>query len=155
MKEYGGDHDWKYQYEEPSDTENIHMQDTITRDRILAERRILAKRFEDLTNEWIMNAQGSEREKETKARRDQAARDLAANYWQLDPYVRARSLYDRQGCFRGADGVDWHHLEEEKEEGSVGDDVLEKIPVSSLATADDDTMPAGAMSSGVSVYSNV
>ena len=155
MKEYGGQDDWKYEYEEPSDTENIHMQDTITRDRLLAERSILSRRFEELTSEWIMNAQGSEREKETKARRDQAARDLAANYWQLDPYVRARSLYDRQGCFRGADGVDWHPLNVAGEDGSVGDDVMERIPVGSLATADDDTMPTGAMSSGVSVYSNV
>ncbi len=153
MKEYGGDEDWKYEYEEPTETENLHMQDAITRDRIIAERRILAMRFEELTNEWIMTAQGSDQEKSTRAKRDAAAEELIANFWQLDPYVRARSLYERQGCFRGAEGVDWHPPT--AEEGSIGDDVLEKIPVASVTTAGEDTLPTGAMSSGVSVYSNV
>jgi hypothetical protein len=115
IKELGGDQDWQYSYEEPLADENIKMQDTETRDRLLEERRLLALRFEDLTKEWVMNAQLSDKAREICDRRNQCVDDLAENYWRLDPYVRARSLYDRQGYFCGADGVDWYRGKAEEE----------------------------------------
>lgn len=115
IKELGGEEDWEYTYEEPSPDENIQMKDTETRDRLLEERRLMSLQFEDLTKEWVMNAQLSEKAREICDRRNQLVEDLAVNYWKLDPYVRARSLYDRQGYFRGADGVEWYPAKAEED----------------------------------------
>ncbi|KAJ6441480.1 CRAL/TRIO domain-containingprotein [Purpureocillium lavendulum] len=108
LKELGGNEDWEYEYEEPLPDENIKMQDTRTRDRLLAERQVLAQRFEELTKEWVMSAQLSDKSRELCGKRDKLAGKLTANYWQLDPYIRARSIYDRHGYFRGADGAEWY-----------------------------------------------
>ncbi|KAK8927538.1 hypothetical protein H634G_05203 [Metarhizium anisopliae BRIP 53293] len=108
IRELGGEEDWEYTYVEPEPDENAVMNDTETRDRLLGERMVLALKFEELTKEWVMNAQLSEKAREICDRRNQCVADLAANYWELDPYVRARSLYDRLGYFRGADGVEWY-----------------------------------------------
>ncbi|KHN96834.1 CRAL/TRIO domain protein [Metarhizium album ARSEF 1941] len=108
MRGLGGEEDWEYTYVEPQPDENMKMNDSETRDRLLEERMALALQFEELTKEWVMNAQLSEKVREICDRRNRCVEDLAANYWELDPYVRARSLYDRLGYFRGADGVDWY-----------------------------------------------
>ncbi|TWU70776.1 hypothetical protein ED733_001133 [Metarhizium rileyi] len=124
IKELGGDDDWEYTYVEPDPDENYKMNDTETRDRLLAERRELSLQFEDLTKEWVMNAQLSEKARQICDRRNQCVEELAANYWRLDPYVRARSLYDRLGYFRGANGVDWYSSNADEESQQ---EMLEKI----------------------------
>ncbi|KHO01394.1 CRAL/TRIO domain protein [Metarhizium album ARSEF 1941] len=101
IKELGGDEDWEYKYEEPVEGENEPMKDTATRDKLQLQRDDIAKRFEDATKEWIRGADGPQA-KELKAKRDLLAREIGENYWKLDKYVRARSLYDRQGYIRAA-----------------------------------------------------
>ena len=32
-----------------------------------------------------------------RGKRDEVAEKLRSNYWQLDPYIRARSVYDKTG----------------------------------------------------------
>ncbi len=83
------------------------MKDTAERDRLMEERRSLADQFELKSREWTENPEGAKAEA-IKADRDKLADQLAANFWRLDPYVRARSLYDRLGYFRGAAGTDWY-----------------------------------------------
>lgn len=92
--ELGGDEKWEYKYPEPEKTENKRMEDTEQKERLLKERETLASEFEDATRQW-MNSTFDH--KETVARRAALAEKIKANYWQLDPYVRARSLYDRTG----------------------------------------------------------
>ena len=41
--------------------------------------------------------QGSANDAELMTKRNTLAEQLRKGYWQLDPYLRARSLYDRQG----------------------------------------------------------
>ena len=107
IKELGGDEDWEYKYVEPVPGENDKMKDVETRDRLIKSREELARQFEVATQNWIQHPEGEEA-KEAKAERDRIAVQLRESYWQLDPYIRARSLYDRQGNIRGGAPVQWY-----------------------------------------------
>ncbi|TVY33433.1 CRAL-TRIO domain-containing protein, partial [Lachnellula subtilissima] len=102
IKELGGAEDWAYTYIEPVPGENDKMKDTATRDKLLLEREDVVKAYERETLEWIHS-------KETdamslKQKRHDLAATLRDGYWILDPYVRARSYYDRSGLI-GQGGV--------------------------------------------------
>lgn len=92
----GGDENWSYHYVEPAANENEKMKDTDTRDKFLAERENIVKEYEKATLEWIEHSAPSEAT-DIKASRHKLAAVLKEDYWKLDPYVRARSLYDRIG----------------------------------------------------------
>ena len=111
LSELDGDEKWEYQYIEPVAGENDIMKDTATRDKILEERGVMVQRFENATKEWIAGD-------ETKAaERDAIADELNASYWKLDPYVRARTLYDRIGAIGDRGGFVYPN--EAKEEKTV------------------------------------
>ncbi|CAM1503757.1 Fc.00g013480.m01.CDS01 [Cosmosporella sp. VM-42] len=110
IKELDGDENWEYKYVAPTPGENEKMKDTVTRDRLLAAREELVKQFEHVTRQWVRNG-GGEQSEEIKARRNKLAEQLREDYWNLDPYVRARSLYDRQGAMQFGGKVDWYSLE--------------------------------------------
>lgn len=93
IKELGGPRDWEYVYKEPSKGENDLMKDTKTRDSILAGRNKLYDRFENLTKAFALNKLDEAGNHE----RQQVAKELERNYWTLDPYVRAKTHYDRVG----------------------------------------------------------
>lgn len=88
IEELGGDEDWTYKYIEPAEGENAKMEDKEGKEKVLEERKELVKEYEAETIRWI---NGEDR---TEAR-NALAQKLGNNYWALDPYVRARSLYDR------------------------------------------------------------
>ncbi|KAJ6785777.1 hypothetical protein PWT90_03035 [Aphanocladium album] len=107
VSDLGGSNPWEYEYVEPVEGENDKMKDTATRDKLLARRKELALAFEDKTREWANVAAADKAGAEkVKAERDAIAKDLASNFWELDPYLRARSLYDRLGIFQSGK-VDW------------------------------------------------
>ncbi|KAG5952139.1 hypothetical protein E4U53_001505 [Claviceps sorghi] len=108
IKELGGDEDWEFSYEEPIPGENAAMADTETRDRLLGEAKDIAARFEAVTREWISRADGPFDDQDARAKRERVAGEMRDNYWKLDEYVRARSLYDRQGIIRGGAEVQWY-----------------------------------------------
>lgn len=97
LKELDGDEDWTYSYVEPVAGENDQMKDTTKRDSLLAAREQLYKDYEAATLQWIKSPEDAA----VKAQRDSIAAKLRADYWVLDPYVRARSLYDRTGWIQG------------------------------------------------------
>ncbi|KAF2459674.1 CRAL-TRIO domain-containing protein [Lineolata rhizophorae] len=107
IAELGGDEDWAYEYTEPGPDENAPMRDGgARRDELLAERADIVARYEAALLAWIKRGQTpAADEKAPVAPADEAARglrdalasELRENYWRLDPYVRARSLYDRTG----------------------------------------------------------
>ncbi len=97
IKELGGDEDWEYRYVEPVPGENDKMKDTETRDRLLTERETLVDQYEKATLVWIHTEGDSPLVKET---RQKLASSLKDDYWRLDPYVRARSFYDRIGMIQ-------------------------------------------------------
>ncbi|RKK25623.1 CRAL-TRIO domain-containing protein C3H8.02 [Fusarium oxysporum f. sp. cepae] len=109
IKELEGDENWEYKYIEPIAGENDKMKDTQTRDRLLTDREELVKKFEHTTREWIRHPDG-EQGKQLKAEREKIAKLLREDYWNLDPYIRARTLYDRQGAIQSDGKTDWYSL---------------------------------------------
>lgn len=95
-KDLDGQEDWDYKYVEPVPGENDKMKDTETLNRLQAARAELVKEYEEATLRWIQAGNGNS-SPELKKKRDEIAEKLRVDYWQLDPYVRARSFYDRIG----------------------------------------------------------
>jgi len=110
MKELDGDEDWKYEYVEVKDGENKLMEDTETRDKLLAERQTLAKEIQDITIEWIRASFKKETEAASaaKEKRNALIEELRQQYWRLDPYIRARSLYDRLNIVQGGGKIEFY-----------------------------------------------
>jgi hypothetical protein len=93
IKELHGDEDWEYKYVEPVAGENDKMKDTETRDRLLAGREKIVDEYEKATVDWIKGGENVA----LKTKRNELAIQLRDDYWRLDPYVRARTYYDRIG----------------------------------------------------------
>ena len=108
MKELGGDEAWTFQYVEPLPNENIKMEDDATRTRLLEERATTVKEFEATTQAWM---QGSQSDSALMEKRNALAEKLKKGYWQLDPYLRARSLWDRTGVIKPDGSVDYYPAE--------------------------------------------
>ena len=98
-KELDGEEDWEYHYVEPVPGENDRMKDTNTRERLLAARGRLVEEFEAVTMQWIQHPE-AQQATELKARRSDLATRLRQDYWTIDPYIRARSVYDRTGVLQ-------------------------------------------------------
>ncbi|RMZ88725.1 hypothetical protein DV736_g4043, partial [Chaetothyriales sp. CBS 134916] len=125
IKELGGDEDWDYKYVEPVAGEDDLLKDTATTAKIRAAREKLAKEYEELTIQWV-NANGGSSSTELYAKREQVARSLAANYWELDPYVRGRSTYDRSGIISKGGIIDFYP--EQRRQTANGNTLSEKTP---------------------------
>ncbi|KAI4119966.1 MAG: hypothetical protein LQ345_000225 [Seirophora villosa] len=108
IKELGGDDPYEYQYVEFTAGENEKMSDESTRQQLVEERARTVKEYEKITQEWIADSQNRAT---LQQRRNDLAERLRSGYWQLDPYVRARSLYDRVGLIQG--GAIQHYAESE------------------------------------------
>ena len=121
MKELGGDEDWTYSYPEPTPGEDNAMQDTQTRDQLLQDRSALVEQYEKATSAWMTSegVDGSER--------TALSQKLAENYWKLDPFVRARSMYDRSGVLSAGGALNFYP----KKEATA-------VPVANDGTRDDD-----------------
>lgn len=94
IKDLDGAEDWSWDYVEPVPGENDAMKDTATRDKLLQGRELIVNDYEKATVDWI---QGTGDAPANKIKRNEIANKLRDDYWKLDPYVRARSVYDRVG----------------------------------------------------------
>jgi hypothetical protein len=110
MKELEGDEDWEYKYVEIQGEENPKMADKETRDSLQAERQQLAKEIQDVTIEWIRASFKKETAtlSTTEEKRNELVEKLRAQYWVIDPYVRARSFYDRTGIVKGDGKIEFY-----------------------------------------------
>ncbi|RYP73430.1 hypothetical protein DL771_003602 [Monosporascus sp. 5C6A] len=106
-KDLDGEEDWTYRYVEPAAGENDRMKDAAARDRLLQEREGLYAEYEQKTVAWISEAD-AEKRTSIQSSRNQVAKKLRDQYWQLDPYIRARSLYDRLGVIRPGGEIDYY-----------------------------------------------
>lgn len=101
LKELGGEEDWEYEYVEPVAGENRLMQTGgeewreggNEKDRLERERWEIVGQFEEETARWARGEGGDDR----TSKREELIQRLGTNYWALDPFVRARSYYDRTG----------------------------------------------------------
>ncbi|RPA84454.1 hypothetical protein BJ508DRAFT_369064 [Ascobolus immersus RN42] len=101
-KDMGGDEDWAYSYVEPVPGENKKMKDTEALAKLRTQRREQVERYEELTREWIKSklrtAEGEDEEVvKIKKERNKVEKELERGYWEIDEYVRARTIYDRKG----------------------------------------------------------
>lgn len=107
LQALGGGENWSYEYVEPVANENEAMKDTATRDKMLVEREKIVNEYEKATVQWIQSPEAGN-VAQIKNQREQTAKRLKEDYWKLDPYVRARSLYDRQGMIKPGGGIDFY-----------------------------------------------
>ncbi|KAI1340662.1 CRAL/TRIO domain-containing protein [Xylariaceae sp. FL0016] len=105
--EMDGKSGWTYSYVEPVQGENATMKDEATRAKLLEEREALYEEFESKTIEWIGEGD-AEKRKVVAGQRSEVAKKLREQYWQLDPYIRARSLYDRTGVIKSDGTLDYY-----------------------------------------------
>ncbi|GMF94540.1 unnamed protein product [Aspergillus oryzae] len=112
-KELEGDENWEYSYVEPKADENKTMEDTAKRDELVKERQQLAQELQDATIEWITVSRKKDEEaiKAAVEKRQALIERLRAQYWQLDPYIRATSLYDRLNILQGGGKIDFYPAE--------------------------------------------
>ncbi|KAJ9603925.1 phosphatidylinositol transfer protein csr1 [Cladophialophora chaetospira] len=102
ITELEGDEKWEYKYIEPTPGENDAMKEEAPRKALEAERDTDVREYQKKTFDWISKGTGADADK-VKEERHNLARQLNDNYWKLDKYVRARTLYDRTGMI-GPDG---------------------------------------------------
>ncbi|KAL2751942.1 hypothetical protein ACRALDRAFT_2114838 [Sodiomyces alcalophilus JCM 7366] len=107
IKELDGPEDWTYQYVEPVSGENDKLNDTATRDKLLEARESLVSEFEEATLQWIGADEKTEKSA-LMAQRNGLALKLREDYWRLDPYIRARSVYDRTGVIQPGGKIDFY-----------------------------------------------
>lgn len=104
IKELHGDENWEYKYIEPVPGENDKMKDVETRDKILEVRKGIVNEYEKMTEEWIKSGDAAT----LKVKRNELAAKLRENYWTLDPYIRARSYYDRVGLIQPGGEIEFY-----------------------------------------------
>jgi CRAL/TRIO domain len=104
IKELGGEEDWEYKFIEPVEGEDEMMKDHETKQKLLDERNGDVQEYQKKTFEWISSEDGQK----VKEQRDELARKLNENYWRLDPYVRARTLYDRVGMIEKGGKINFY-----------------------------------------------
>lgn len=105
MKELGGDEDWEYKYIEPTPGENEIFRDEAPRIKLEEERKADVLEYEKKTFDWIV---GRGDAGSIKKERDLLAQKLHDNYWQLDPYIRARTIYDRIGMIQRGGNINFY-----------------------------------------------
>lgn len=113
-KELDGEDPYVYSYIEPVEGENAR--DQAPRSALETERQELVDKYEKTIFEWIAEAEAVKTLDERRKERDAVAEGLRANYWKLDPYVRAKSLYDRIGLVGEGGKLTFYPV---KETGSV------------------------------------
>lgn len=96
IKELGGDDDWEYSYLEPVPGEDDPIANGASiRAQLQIGRDEQVKEYEAFTRSWITaEADDGERFKNERFRVATLLRD---GYWEMDPYTRARTAYDRTG----------------------------------------------------------
>ncbi|PGH29206.1 hypothetical protein GX50_08041 [[Emmonsia] crescens] len=92
----GGSDDYEYEYIEPKQGENDHMNDAAKTAALKAERLKIIDEFQKATLDWINTAStAADKGEDIKKQRQDIATRLSDFYWKMDPYIRARSIYDR------------------------------------------------------------
>ncbi|KAG0332315.1 hypothetical protein BG004_001303 [Podila humilis] len=94
-----GKDQFKYKYIRAHEGENKRLEDTETKERLVAEWKAIFWKFEALTREWIHvgtpTATSTRTESDIEAEREQCAKDLRVAFFKMDPYIRARNMFHR------------------------------------------------------------
>ena len=114
MRDLGGEDPYEYHYIEPGEGENDVMKlekgGVETKNKLDEERRGFVNRYEEVTRQWIKG-------EDTMEERNAIALDLKRNYWRLDPFIRARTLYDRLGVIGEGGKLDFYPSQRKPADG--------------------------------------
>ena len=127
--ELGGDEKWEYKYPEPVAGENDKMKEDAPREALQTERAEVVKKYESTVLEWVQAGEAGKSLEERRRERDSLAEELRQNYWKLDPYVRARTLYDRMGVIHDGGKLNFY--------GEAKETVVTPAPAMVSTSADD------------------
>ena len=105
ISELAGPENYKYTCVEPIAGENEKMKDTETRDKLLKQREGIVDEYEKTVLDWI---HGDGDVESLKKKKHEVAAKLRDDYWALDPYIRARSYYDRIGLIKEGGILDFY-----------------------------------------------
>ena len=136
VKELGGDNPYEYEFIEPVEGENKKLEDTAKREELEAARAELVAKYEELTAEWIAGS-SPDALAAVQSKRSEVAQQLKESYWELDPYVRARTFYDRVGVLAPDGKVDWSKVVGRKSASLAGADVSKASKSTSVAGSGD------------------
>ncbi|KAJ2845538.1 hypothetical protein IWW36_004741 [Coemansia brasiliensis] len=106
LAEYGGKHQYKYEYILPREDENRLMSDDQARKAAMAERQAACDVFEEITRKWA-SAESATNSQALADERATAADSLVAASKAQDKYVRARTLYHRTGVIDDDLRIHW------------------------------------------------
>ncbi|KAF9423035.1 hypothetical protein BGZ94_008420, partial [Podila epigama] len=97
---YEGDDSTPYQYIEPAPQENRLMsEEPEAKAKALARRKDMELTFERLTEVWLGQKQLSSSAAVIQERQEVGSK-LAETWWMTEPFVRARTVYDRIGAIQ-------------------------------------------------------
>jgi len=113
--------------------ENAIQANTESRDQLQAARTEIVRKYESTVLDWIRSADKASADEKSsletvRGLRDALADDLKKNYWELDPYLRARSYYDRTGVISRDGSLNFYPKEKPKTEAVAP--VLNKVETS-------------------------
>lgn len=100
-KAMGGNSTWEWSWPDIKEGENVAQRDTETRTRLQSERDDLIARYTTATKEWAAGAQPIDPHSVTDLKRDYLAAKMRSQYFELDPYIRGRGAYHRNGNIIG------------------------------------------------------
>ncbi|KAH3684262.1 hypothetical protein WICPIJ_004765 [Wickerhamomyces pijperi] len=95
----GGEDKFDPTFIEPNAEDDKLMSDTEAKEKVLAERQEIIDKFVRATVNWI-ESENDEDNAKFKAEKLNIGKELAQNFIKLDPYVRTRNYYDRNGSLK-------------------------------------------------------
>lgn len=102
LDDLGGKSESGYNYTPYVQGENDQMKDVARHDEIQKQRHDTFMKFEKVTKEWIYSKDEA-RTAQLEEERKQLQEQIVQEYWRIDPYIRARSIYDRLGFIKPAE----------------------------------------------------
>ncbi|KAJ1967934.1 phosphatidylinositol transfer protein csr1 [Dispira parvispora] len=113
----GGQSSFRYEYQKPTPEENKLMKNVEERDRRLAQYTALTNQLEEVTRSWAElgaplddNESAKQELADLQSKRMALAEELRQVVRDMDPYIRARTLYHRMGVLQAHGSSTWDHI---------------------------------------------
>lgn len=103
-RDFGGTSSWSYEFKDPIEGENKKLEDIDTREIRMNKFVDAAEHLEELTKKWV-NGDSSVAEE----RRETVMKELVVRRFDLAPYLRGVTSFDRDGTVVGDGQVIWHY----------------------------------------------
>lgn len=124
-KDFGGTSTWRYRFKDPQAGENEHMEDAETKKARMADMQKAISAFSEATEKWINGDSGAGEERKGKLSKRLEVRRL-----DLDPYIRGKTVFARDGTVVGDGRVKWAYDHGRSEEfGTSADEWAKELGI--------------------------